>query len=244
MPLMKIGEVAKLSGCTVRTLHYYDELGLFSASHRSASGHRLYTHQDLKKLTQILSLRAFGFSLEEIRECLENPTFAIENTIRMHIDRLKEEIRTQTRVLQELEVLADRIQQEQKISVQDMIHTMEAMKMVEKYYTKEQLETLQQRREQVGEQRMQDVQKEWQTLYDQFEQERKNGSTVDCPSVQALAQKANGLIQEFTGGDSGIAQSLGRMYEKEGQEILKQRGFQLSTELYNFVQEAMAHAKR
>jgi MerR family transcriptional regulator, thiopeptide resistance regulator len=50
-----------------RTLHYYDEIGLLSPSHRSDAGYRLYTTGDVVRLQQIRSLRHLGFSLEEIK---------------------------------------------------------------------------------------------------------------------------------------------------------------------------------
>jgi DNA-binding transcriptional MerR regulator len=49
----KVGELAKLTGITVRTLHYYDQFGLLSPSEYSDAGHRLYTKADISKLQQI-----------------------------------------------------------------------------------------------------------------------------------------------------------------------------------------------
>ena len=51
---MKVSEVAKLTGVTVRTLHYYDEIGLLKASKVTEAGYRLYSNADLEILQQIL----------------------------------------------------------------------------------------------------------------------------------------------------------------------------------------------
>lgn len=75
--LMKIGELAEQTGLSIRTLHYYDEIGLLSPSHRSDAGHRLYASEDIVRLQQILSLRQLSFSLKEIRECLASPEFSL-----------------------------------------------------------------------------------------------------------------------------------------------------------------------
>ena len=48
--LMKIGELAKQTGLSIRTLHYYDEIGLLSPSHRTEVGYRLYRNQDIIRL--------------------------------------------------------------------------------------------------------------------------------------------------------------------------------------------------
>ena len=70
----KVGELAKQTGLSVRTLHYYDEVGLLSPSQRTAAGHRLYTAGDIVRLQQIKSLRHLAFALEEIRACLNRLT--------------------------------------------------------------------------------------------------------------------------------------------------------------------------
>ena len=54
---MKINEVAKLSGVTVRTLHYYDQIGLLHPSETTDAGYRIYNAKDLETLQQILFLK-------------------------------------------------------------------------------------------------------------------------------------------------------------------------------------------
>lgn len=70
-----VGEVAKLSKLSVRTLHHYDEIGLLKASGRTEAGYRLYSDNDLLRLQQILLYREFDFALEDIRELLDDPQF-------------------------------------------------------------------------------------------------------------------------------------------------------------------------
>lgn len=64
---MTTGEVAKKVGVTVRTLQYYDRKGLLQPSTESEGGRRLYTHKELVKLQQILSIKELGFTLDEIK---------------------------------------------------------------------------------------------------------------------------------------------------------------------------------
>jgi MerR family transcriptional regulator, thiopeptide resistance regulator len=68
-----VGEVAELTGVTVRTLHHYDELGLLAPSGRSESGYRLYSYDDLTRLREVLTWRTLGFSLTEIAALLDDP---------------------------------------------------------------------------------------------------------------------------------------------------------------------------
>lgn len=61
------GKFAKKAGVTLRTIRYYDKLGLLSPSYKTASGSRFYSDADLAKLQQILIFKYLGFSLDEIR---------------------------------------------------------------------------------------------------------------------------------------------------------------------------------
>jgi len=66
-----VGELAKLTGVTVRALHHYDELGLVRPSARSDAGYRLYDDADVMRLQQVLVYRELGLPLEQIAAVLE-----------------------------------------------------------------------------------------------------------------------------------------------------------------------------
>lgn len=59
--LWKVGDLAKLTGLTIRTLRFYDRIGVFSPSAHSDSGHRLYNEADLSRLQQPPPERAMVF---------------------------------------------------------------------------------------------------------------------------------------------------------------------------------------
>lgn len=69
-----IKEASKLSGASVRTLQYYNNINLLSPSDRTQSSYRLYSDEDITKLKQILFLKELGFSLREIRYIINHPT--------------------------------------------------------------------------------------------------------------------------------------------------------------------------
>lgn len=73
--MLKVNEVSKLTGVTVRTLHYYDEIGLLKPSEITESGYRLYDDSVLEKLQQILFFRELDFSLDEIGKIMSNPQY-------------------------------------------------------------------------------------------------------------------------------------------------------------------------
>ena len=70
-----VGELAKQTGVTIRTLHHYDELGLVSPTGRSPAGYRLYDDGDVLRLQQVLFYRELGFPLDEIAAVLDDPGF-------------------------------------------------------------------------------------------------------------------------------------------------------------------------
>jgi MerR family transcriptional regulator, thiopeptide resistance regulator len=68
-----VGEVARLAGVTVRTLHHYDRIGLLRPGQRSSAGYRGYQQADLIRLQRILAYRELGFSLEDVARLLDDP---------------------------------------------------------------------------------------------------------------------------------------------------------------------------
>ena len=78
---MRISEVAKLTGITVRTLHYYDEVGLLKPSEITEAGYRLYSREDLEILQQILFFRELDFPLSQIKEIMNNPNYDKEEAL-------------------------------------------------------------------------------------------------------------------------------------------------------------------
>src|SRR6185437_4356965 len=89
---MRVGELAKRTGLTVRTLRYYDEIGLLSPPRCPGSDYRQYGESEISRLQQIASLRQLGFSLDEIREILTRPETSVQQVIELHLARLNEEI--------------------------------------------------------------------------------------------------------------------------------------------------------
>lgn len=68
---LRISELAKVAGVTVRTVRYYEELGLLPSYERKQSKHRRYTDKDVIALKRIIQLKGYGFSLQEIGEIIE-----------------------------------------------------------------------------------------------------------------------------------------------------------------------------
>ena len=85
--MMTVNEVSKLTGVSIRTLQYYDTIGLLKPTEYTESGYRLYDDSALERLQQILLFKELEFSLKEINEIIDAPDFdktkALENQIEL-----------------------------------------------------------------------------------------------------------------------------------------------------------------
>jgi DNA-binding transcriptional MerR regulator len=240
---LKVGALARRTGLTVRTLHHYDEIGLLSPSNRTPSGHRLYGEQDVARLQQIASLRHLGLPLDEIRACLARPEYTLARTLEMQIERIDEQIRHHERLRELVQHLRHRLRTAEEVSVEDLTRTIEVTMRYEKYYTPEQMEQLRRRREEVGDARIEEVQREWGELFAAYRRAMDEGLDPASEEVQALAKRSAALIEEFTGGDPGILASLTDLYRGEGGEnVMASHGMDVDGELWAYMGRARAAA--
>ena len=179
--LLKIGELAKQTGLSVRTLHYYDEIELLVPSHRTEADHRLYSDRDIVRLQQILSLRQLGLSLSDIRDCLEDPAYTLPQVIDLHRDRLREQISLSHTLLNRLNGIAKEIETTQSVAVENLIQTMETITMTTQYFTPEQQAVLNTR--------FREGKAEWQALLTKIQAEMHQGSDLNSPAVRMLARR-------------------------------------------------------
>ncbi|AWC30484.1 MerR family transcriptional regulator [Bacillus cytotoxicus] len=81
MRMISIQELTKETGVTVRTLRYYDQIGLLKPSGKTDGGHRLYSEVDVIRLQQILFLKEMGFSLKEIMNMLVTDLYSLKESL-------------------------------------------------------------------------------------------------------------------------------------------------------------------
>lgn len=235
--LLKVGTLAKKTGLSVRTLHYYEEIGLLVPRQRTEAGHRLYGKEEAMRLQQILSLRQLGLPLEEIRTCLDEPEYALTQTIELHLKRLEEQIALQQRLYERLQAMARRLSTTEDVSLEDIIQTIEIMKMTDNYFTPEQQAFLKQRGEELGEAKIRQAETDWQTLIDAVRAEMNKGTDPTSDTVKPLAQQWKGLIEAFTGGNAGVAKSLHTMYKTEGPKKASRN--MVDAEVFAYISQAM-----
>jgi DNA-binding transcriptional MerR regulator len=98
-----VKQLAELSGVSIRSLHYYDEIGLLKPAHVGANGYRYYRREELLRLQQILFHRELGVSLDEIKKILDAPDFDRASALRAHRRKLGEEMQRYQRLIQTID---------------------------------------------------------------------------------------------------------------------------------------------
>jgi DNA-binding transcriptional MerR regulator len=241
---LKVGELARRTGLTVRTLHHYDEIGLLRPSLHTEAGYRLYTGRDIGRLQQVLSLRQLGLSLEEVRNCLDRPGFSPLEVIDLHRARLRERIESQRRLCERLDAIAARLRSAGEVSADEFLRTIEEMTMIEGYFTPEQYASIQQRREELGDERLREGEAEWAELIALIRAEMERGTDPGDAKVQALVQRWRRLMDESGLGDPALKQAVKRLWEEQGDNLVAQYGPALdSRPIWGYVDEAIAAAK-
>ena len=86
---MTVHEVSKLAGVSIRTLQYYDKIGLLHPTGYTDAGYRLYDDTDLERLQHILLFRELEFPLKDIRDILNSPDFDRSRALEQQIELLK-----------------------------------------------------------------------------------------------------------------------------------------------------------
>jgi DNA-binding transcriptional MerR regulator len=237
----KVGQLARLTGLTVRTLHHYDELGLLHPSARTPSGHRLYDEHDVRRLYRIVALRELGLGLDVIGDVLTGQP-DLGDLLRDHLTHVDNQLAAIQALRRRLATMVARVELLGPPSSADLLALMEeVMKMDEimnRYFTEEQLAALTQRHEQAGEQAAASVMAEWPGLIAQVQAAMDAGTDPSTPKVQALARRWMELLEFFHGGDPGLRDSLYRMRADNGEMVAAKGG--PTSEQIDYVRRANA----
>jgi DNA-binding transcriptional MerR regulator len=115
-----VRRVSSLSGVSIRTLHFYDEVGLLKPAFVNASGYRYYEEPQLLKLQQILFYRELGMELREIKRILGSADFEQATALEAHRGALEQKLaRTQT-LITTIDKTIDHVRGSKKMSGKEM----------------------------------------------------------------------------------------------------------------------------
>lgn len=218
-PTLAIGELARRSGVSVRTLRLYERNGLISAT-RAGNGRRHFPTSALARLRLVRALKRIGLTLREIRAALTADKIDLAGVIAAQLnvlDRRKDELRWSTAVLSaalfELEgngqLSADALCQLNAAA--DAVRIEPRDDIVDRYYSPDQLVRLRARAPDA--ETMRAAQAEWQNLVACIEKLAAEAADITSAEAQAAAERWSAIMQAFTRGDADIAESLRRQAE-------------------------------
>jgi DNA-binding transcriptional MerR regulator len=233
---MKVGDVASRTGLSVRTLHYYDEIGLLQPSHHTNSQHRLYGPPELERLQQIKSLRQLGFSLDEIRACLDDQELSLRAIIGLHAERVRARIKEETRLAMLLDTLSASLATETHASVDDLIAAIESITTLDREFTPEEHREIEQRGDRLGRDYIAAVETEWPALIAKMRLEMLRGTAPADDRVRALAIRWRDLVREFTGGNPSIEQKVRASFIADPERMTRAG---LDPEIFAYVNRAI-----
>ena len=229
---LKVAAVARRTGVSVRTLHYYEEIGLLSPSGRAASGHRLYTQREIQRLQQIRSLQQLGMGLAEIGECFEDGRIDARRVVSDHLERVQEQIRALGRLeslLHNLDaLLATNGHDDTTTTTEAFLDTLETITMLDKYFTPDQQQRLAAHQAH-GAQTVTPVVLELQKALD-------SGLPAKSAEAQTLIQRWNEALDEVTGGDQAMIESIHQMLHAEPQA---RESHEISEDLFAYMGQIM-----
>ena len=213
-----VKEVSKLTGVSIRTLHYYDEIGLLSPTSITEAGYRLYDDTALERLQHIMLFRELQFPLKDIKEIINGSNFDRNKALEQQIQLLtlkKEHI-------ENLIIFARGIQ---GVGVKNMDFSVFDAKKLDEYAAQAKAswgktdaykEFEEKTKGQTPEQSNQ-ISENMMALFTEFGLLMKEGKTVDSKEVQEQVQKLQDYISEhFYTCTKQILSGLGKMYNGGG----------------------------
>jgi MerR family transcriptional regulator, thiopeptide resistance regulator len=217
----RVAEFARLAGVTVRTLQYYDRIGLLRPSRSTEGGQRLYARRDLLRLQQILTLKWMGLRLEAIKAVLESPRYDLRATLRLQKEAIDAQIAELQRASVALsdalgnpELEAGMLDGQRIAAIIRAMTTHPEERWARGFYSDDAWAGIASRRMAYTAEDFARFTRDWQELTDQFEELRH--LPPDHPAIQRLAATMAGYLEIFTAGDAETAAGLRQLRSAEG----------------------------
>jgi DNA-binding transcriptional MerR regulator len=242
----KIGEMADAAGLSVRTLHYYDQIGLLRPSLRNPGGYRLYTGDDASRLYQIVALRSLGLQLGQIRDYLSTEVDAralIAEQARILTVKIEAATQLRSRLLSLLDSLEQNSQPDGGDLLELIQQTADVGHLVASYLTPEEIARLTRRHQDLGKEAAGRARNELPRLYRQALAQYQSGTDPSDPVVTATVERIDEISAILSGGDDAITAGVRRLWAERGDEIYPGSGIPWGA-LVDFLDRARRSAER
>jgi DNA-binding transcriptional MerR regulator len=221
-----IGDLARASGVTIRTLYHYDEIGLVSAGDRTASGHRRYTADDVRRLYRVRALTQLGLSLEDVARVLERGAedlTALRDLLHAQLADLDVRARQVNELSRRVQGLVEQLDGETMPEPARFLATLELTAQLYGGLSTEQRDALAERRAELGDDTVDAMRSEWLTIFKELKGHLAAGTPAGDPEVAELAARWQRVATSFRTGQAHIDQQVqatsGALWEQHGDRI-------------------------
>lgn len=239
-----IGEFSEKTGISIRTLHYYDEIGLLQPEKHPTSGHRIYKHHDILSLQKIVSLKFLGYSLDEIADLLQESSFTVDliKTLSLHMQALEEDKKRIEKSMQAIRRVIRLLEEEGEVDsavLFSLIHNVQTEKIqnewMERHKLTDVVETLSEKTEEEN--------IALDQTYIQFSRKVKQlcGLPVEDPKVQEMLESYLRDTFAFLGEDLIHRLADANVEELDIQELEEMTPSPFTEEEQKWLNEAMAY---
>jgi DNA-binding transcriptional MerR regulator len=238
-----VREFAKLTRVTVRTLHYYDQIGLLKPGFERPNGYRVYTDADLLRLQQIVTLKFMGFSLTEIRRLLDGKGYEAVKSLRIQAAAVRDEIARLREASRAIDQVLARLEKDGRIHKQKLIKIMEVIQMGEdvkkswheKFFSEADQKQVQELGKQYTPEMMTAYQNRWAALI--AEVKENVGLDPAGEKAQDLGRRWTALLDEVYGGQPALKAQIAKAYNAGA--IPKEHNM-IAPEVWDFIKKVHA----
>lgn len=205
--LLKVGELAKRTGLTVRALHHYDSIGLLRPSGRSESGYRLYSRDDVARLHGIQTLRRMGLPLGDVAKLLDGGAVTLPAIVAQQIGALDQEIAQAQALRERLGAMQLILASGGQPGIADWLASLSMMSTFEQYFSAAELTHIFERWKR--------SEAEWPPLLQAIRGAMERGVPHDSIELQPLARRWMDVSARWANGDVALLKRWGRMLREQ-----------------------------
>lgn len=228
--LLKVGELARRAGVTVRALHHYDSIGLLRPSGRSEGGYRLYDRDDVARLHGIQTLRQMGVPLAEVAQLLDGGAASLQAILARQIGALNQEIARTEALRERLGVMQMVLAAGGQPGIDDWLASLAMMRTFERYFSVDELKH--------AFERWKACEAEWPPLVQALRAAMDGGVPADAPELQPLALQWLDQATRWMDGDIGFLGRWSRMLHEQPGLPLRAG---MTGELIEYIDQAIQH---
>jgi MerR family transcriptional regulator, thiopeptide resistance regulator len=201
--LVKVGELARRTGLTVRALHHYDSIGLLHPTGRSDGGYRLYSRDDVARLHSIQTLRRMGLSLADIAQMLDGGAVTLPAILARQIGALDQKIAQAQALRERLSVMQSILAGGGQPEIDDWLTSLSMMNTFEQYFSAGELKLVLERWKR--------CKSEWPPLLQAVREAMERGVPPDSFALQRLARQWMDVSARWMDGDLALLKRWGSM---------------------------------